>query len=195
MKNSFPLIIGMAALALVDPARAENALSNGTFESDTSGWAGYLATVVNGQQTVIHKPSFVSLEAHDTAGKSKGALRGNIQVDDAAVAAGHSVFHNTGVGATLPKEFPANSTLKITFSAKSLEGSRYLCVTRVGGGAKHIVVELAESWDKYEMELPVQVAGSQIVFCTVASKDASLTPVNGEFLLDDVSVEIQPAGK
>ncbi|MBI4025871.1 MAG: hypothetical protein HY360_12875 [Verrucomicrobia bacterium] len=187
MKNSILLVICVAALTRPEPAHAENAVSNGSFEADTAGWVGCFTTEATGQKKV---KTFVSWEAEEGAGNTRGCLRANLQFEDQPVS-----FHNSGMITTLVKEFPKDAILKIVFSAKWVSGSKFLNVTRAWGGGKCGVVEMTPSWEEYDVEIAMQVEGKDIVFCTVPNKNATNIGVDGEFLLDDVSVEIKPPGK
>jgi hypothetical protein len=182
-------VTGFCFAILLSTYAADNAALNGDFESDLSGWVGYLVVTVNNQPSVAQKDSLLMRETKDTANGSKGSLHGILQFEPSETV----TSHNSGIVANLRRQCAANSVLKVGFHAKSLSGSKFLSATRMGGGGKWCVVELKPTWEKYAVEMPVQVAGQQILFCTVVSKEAHTLAANGEFLLDDVSVEIIPS--
>lgn len=160
-----------------------NVVVNYDFENGIDGWYG---------MKLAPKPqkdnSILSWEKTDTYGKSKGALKVDLnKIKPPAI--GYS--HNSGAVCQLSTNIPKGTTVVISFYAKSLEGSRFLNINRMWGGANK-TVELTDEWEKYTVELTFPFPTSEILFTLVKRilKPSELGKIEkGVFLLDNVKVE------
>ena len=190
MKIILRTVMAAAGLFLfVNFSSAENLVKNGDFETGINDWSG--TKLVSGEVTPA--PDFISWETKDVKTGSKGSLRIKIKLGDNEGGSGW----NTGVICTLQDIVPDNSVLKVSFFARKISGPDSIAVCRTYGSAGMTMVELSGTdWKHYEVDLPITVATQYIIFAPV---DGNCTTKDGEFLLDDVVVEVKttdvPASK
>ncbi len=170
------LLTGVCAVANT-ASGAENLVTNGNFDKGTEGWLGVKQHTPG--------PEFISLEANDGVGDTKGCLKVSFaSVDDTCVP------WMTGALLTLKESVPPNCKMKISFSAKSLKGSRNLVVHRSSGGGSTAIAKLSDQWQEFELFLTSKHETPIILFSIVGEQGGAVE--KGEFLLDNVSVTAEP---
>lgn len=170
---------------LTEAVGARSLLVNGTFDRDVEFWSGRYQPRHNGDAQ--SRPAFIARETDDLPDGSRGALR--LHFSDLGEHA--PLRHRTGAVGELRERAPADSRLVIRFDAKHIDGSPYLALDRVHGGAdlEH-VLELTDEWASYEVSLKLEHAASSIIWSLVEgpSGSASQRVVDGTVLLDNIQV-------
>jgi hypothetical protein len=170
------LLTGVCAVANT-ASGAENLVTNGNFDKGTEGWRGF--------KKDANVPEFISLEANDGVGDTKGCLKVSFaNVDDTCAP------WVTGALLTLKESVPSNCKMKISFSAKSLKGSRNLVVHRNAGGGSTEIAKMSDQWQQFDLFLTSKHETPFILFSIVGEQGGSVE--KGEFLLDNVSVTAEP---
>ena len=170
------LLTGVCAVANT-ASGAENLVPTGNFDKGTDGWLGVKQHTPG--------PEFISLEANDGVGDTKGCLKVSFaNVDDTCVP------WMTGALLTLKESVPQNCKMKISFSAKSLKGSRNLVVHRSSGGGSTAIAKLSDQWQEFELFLTSKHETPIILFSIVGEQGGAVE--KGKFLLDNVSVTAEP---
>lgn len=179
----FCLVISTVAWAAGD---GENLVPNGTFDSDIKGvWKGVLEVEKTDDSADVPEITFVE---DDGVGDSKGCMKVALRKFDGKDVAPWTA----GARVILKDTIPENTPAKVTFSAKSLDGSWKLLVIRPGGGSKGEAVELSQEWQQFEVTFFSELYGTPVLMFTLIPPTGPASHVeNGEFLLDDVSVTVE----
>ena len=157
---------------------AENLVVNGTFDSGIEGWRAW-------SDNADALPS-ISFVADDGVGDKKGCLK--VSFDKSA---GDMVPWTLGAIMNFSQQQPPNFKVKISFSAKSLKGSRKLLISRPSGGGATEAVEMTDKWQQFEVQFSSKFETPFLAFAIIDPSSGKVD--KGEFLLDNVSITTEPA--
>lgn len=164
----------------------ENLVKNSDFENGIDDWYGMK---LSSEDKPTKDNSILLWEKNDTFENSKGCLRVNLNKISSSEK---WLSHNSGAVCKFNNSVPKDTIVKISFYAKSISGSKFLNVNRKWGG-EHKTFEISDKWNKYEFETSFSYDTGEIVFNLVGKilgeKDIVYIE-KGEFLIDNVSVEI-----
>jgi len=158
-----------------------NLVENPHFDRDTAGWTAQQA----GATSV-----FLGRTAASTWRSTGGSLVVTLRAGDEP--AGN---HQVGAYARLKKPIPKGTSFRVRFAARSIGSSKTLSVTRLHGGAPAVVRHISTDWQQYEGTMSSGHEVDGLLFCTIEDLPnghySQISPAaDGEFLLDDVTVEV-----
>lgn len=181
-------------LTLVGNAKAapgmsyDNLLPQGDFEHGLTDWWGQKR--VESPEGMAQAPELLALETSDVASGSR-ALRLTVQRQAGFLY--HS--HNTGAATCNSNHFPAGTTLRFEFSAKSLSGPRWLQISKLWGGGE-AAVAITTSWQRYEAYVWLLQSTPCFLFNIINQPTDNIDPnmPNSSVLLDDIRMTVVEKG-
>jgi hypothetical protein len=186
-------VVAMAVCCLTVTAQeAKNLVVNGALAKDISGWTGRKLPAETNKPTAA--PEYIAHVADDGANETKGCIKISVSLEGVAK---NARSWTTGVFTQMTEKLKGLGTYKITFWAKSIDGSSSIMIGRPSGGG-HLAkpVAITDKWAKYEATLTLMKWDTKLLmFAPVDSKRVNVVEA-GTFLLDEVSVEeVKPAAK
>ena len=187
MKPTILTVFAVMCLANAQALCGDNLVKNPDLASDTSGWGTIRMERIDGSSKRINNANFISHVSDDGAAGTTGCLKISTKFEEG----GEVFLKDNGVFVQIPRvsgSEDAPAILKVTFYAKAgNEATSYLYVGRLyGGGNKH-KLPISSDWQRFEVEISAPHDTSGIIFCPTNEKGTQ--PVEGEVLLDEVTVE------
>jgi len=195
IKNMKPIFLILLYCTFVglcfgaDQVEGENlAVNGGSFDSGIEGWSATRRDTIDGELKTVPAPEFISYVEDDGVGTPKGCLKVTLaDVSDDCTA------WTSGAIMKLTNPVPEDTKVKISFYAKGLQGAVGLVVARSGGGGFTDAVELTDQWQQYDLFFSSKFETPYLVFSLRDRVRDRGHIENGEFLLDQVSVQVVTA--
>ena len=169
-----------------DKPSPQNLLKNGDFSGGIAGWSVSKLRHDDKETRPEKAPDMVAFNDTDGVGRPKGCLRVRLR----NVGQGYCSWE-TGAVASFNRSALKGAELKVSFHARSVSGARRLSLRRLMGGGGMEPVTLSEQWQRYEGGWRLGYDTPFIVFALLPPEHVVKQYVQqGEFLLDNVSVEV-----
>ena len=177
MKKEFILFYSMLTFFLF----GSNLILNSDFEKDLNGWR----CVKIEKDKPIFSEKEISLIS-ETPDNSKNSLKVSLDFSDDY----NGASWNSGIFGILKEKIPVNkeNVVYVSFYAKRLSGAEYLSVGRLWGGSERKIIKLEKEWKNYNVYFKYDYDVNEIIFSPINSFGKV---VSGEFLMDNVTVEVK----